>query len=119
MINIYLTLDKETEAQHLIEEVERRLEDIFEEPYTFKLLNELANTTRRFNNLQTSIQIYKKALLSIKTRFKNNYMEQPDTSKILINIASTEYMKDNLQEALRYYDHALNVLSNCGPKHTN
>jgi tetratricopeptide (TPR) repeat protein len=76
-------------------------------------MNELANILRKHNNLSVAIQLYKKALLSIKTRFKNAYLEQRDTSKILINIGSTEYMRDNTLEALKYYHHALNVLINC------
>jgi len=42
---------------------------------TFKLMNELANILRKHNNLSVAIQLYKKALLSIKTRFKNAYLE--------------------------------------------
>ena len=69
---------------------------------------------RKHDNLNVATQLYKKALLSIKQRFKNGYLCDRDTSKILINIASTEFMRDNLPEALRYYEHALNVLKNCG-----
>lgn len=68
---------------------------------------------RKHDNLNVAIQLYKKALLSIKQRFKNSYLSNRDTSKILINIASTEFMRDNLPEALRYYEHALNVVKNC------
>lgn len=60
--------------------------------------------------------LYKKALLSIKTRFKNDYLAQRDTSKILMNIAGTELISDNVPEALKYYEHALSVLQNY--KHT-
>ena len=67
---------------------------------------------RKHDNLRLAVQIYKKSLLSIKTRFKNEYLKMRDTSKILINIASTEFMQDNASEALRYYEHALNVLKN-------
>ena len=42
---------------------------------TFKLMNELANILRKHNNLSVAIQLYKKALLSIKTRYKNAYLE--------------------------------------------
>jgi tetratricopeptide (TPR) repeat protein len=90
-----------------------RLETVLEDAYTFKLLNELANVMRKHDRLSTAIQLYKKALLSIKMRFKNDYLSQRDTSKILINIASTEYIRDNLSESLRYYEHALNVIKSC------
>ena len=68
---------------------------------------------RKHNDLSTSVQLYKKSLLSIKIRFKNDYLQMRDTAKILINIASTEFMQDENVEALRYYQHALNVLKNC------
>lgn len=68
---------------------------------------------RKHDNLNVAIQLYKKALLSIKQRFKNSYLSNRDTSKILINIAQTEFMRDNLPEAQRYYEHALNVIRNC------
>ena len=81
--------------------------------YTFKLLNELGNTMRKHDDLPIAVQLYKKALLSIKIRFKNDYLQMRDTAKILINVASTEFMQDEGTEALRYYKHALNVFKNC------
>lgn len=60
-----------------------------------------------------AVQLYKKSLLSIKVRAKNDYLQLRDTAKILINIASTEYMQDENSEALRYYKHAMSVLKNC------
>lgn len=85
------------------------MEDVF----TFKLLNELGNTLRKHDDLPTAVQIYKKSLLSIKIRCKNDYLQMRDTAKILINIASTEFMQDENVESLRYYQHALNVIKNC------
>ena len=96
----------------MVEQTEARLEQALDEQFTFKLFNELANTLRKHDNLRLAIQIYKKALLSIKTRYKNDYLKMRDTSKILINIASTEFMQDETGESLRYYEHALNVLKN-------
>ena len=72
--------------------VEGRLEQNLEDVFTFKLLNELGNTIRKHDDLPLAIQLYKKSLLSIKMRFKNEYLRMRDTSKILINIASTEFM---------------------------
>ena len=74
--------------------VEGRLEQNLEDVFTFKLLNELGNTIRKHDDLPLAIQLYKKSLLSIKMRFKNEYLRMRDTSKILINIASTEFMQD-------------------------
>ena len=73
-------------------------------------MNELANTIRKYDNFPLAVSLYKKALLSLKTRFKNSYLQQRDTSRILINIASTEFMRLNFVEACRYYEHALSVL---------
>ena len=68
---------------------------------------------RKHDDLPMAVQLYKKSLLSIKTRFKNDYLQMRDTAKILINIASTEFMQDENVESLRYYQHALNVIKNC------
>ena len=57
------------------------------------------------------MQLYKKSLLSLKHRFKNNYLQQRETSKIIIDIASTEFIRNNLAEAMRYYGHAVLVLN--------
>ena len=73
-------------------------------------MNELANTVRKHDNLHLAVIMYKKALLSLKTRFKNSYLQQRDTSRILINIASTEFIRLNYSDACRYYEHALGVL---------
>jgi len=114
LVNIHLLIERVPEAEALTQKLEARLETNLEDQFTFKLFNELGNTIRKHDNLAVAIQLYKKSLLSIKSRFKNTYLSTRDTSKILINIASTEYMRDNLQEALRYYEHALNVIRNCG-----
>lgn len=66
-------------------------------------MNELGNTLRKHDELPMAVQLYKKALLSIKIRFKNDYLLMRDTAKILINIASTEFMQDENVESLRYY----------------
>lgn len=73
-------------------------------------MNELANTVRKHDNLNLAVIMYKKALLSLKTRFKNTYLLQRDTSRILINIASTEFIRLNYSDATKYYEHALGVL---------
>ena len=68
---------------------------------------------RKHDDMPMAVQLYKKALLSIKVRHKNDYLSMRDTAKILINVASTEFMQDENVESLRYYQHALNVLKNC------
>jgi len=113
LVNIYLGLERQTEASQLIALAEGRLEQNLDDVNTFKLLNELGNALRKHDNLAMAVQLYKKALLSIKIRFKNEYLQMRDTAKIIINIASTEYMRDENVESLRYYRHALSVLKNC------
>ena len=43
------------EAQQLTEQLEARLETQLEEPFTFKLFNELANIIRKHDNLNVAI----------------------------------------------------------------
>lgn len=78
---------------------------------TFQIMSDLGNTLRKHNQLELAVQLYKKSLLSLKHRFKNNYLQQRETSKIIINIASTEFIRSNLAEAMRYYEHAVLVLN--------
>ena len=113
LINLYMGLERRPEADQLISQAEGRLEQCLDDLYTFKLMNELGNCLRKHDDLPTAVQLYKKALLSIKIRCKNDYLQMRDTAKILINIASTEFMQDENVESLRYYQHALNVLKNC------
>jgi tetratricopeptide (TPR) repeat protein len=113
LISLYLVVQRQEDAQQLTSKLEARLETALEDPFTFKLFNELGNTIRKHDNIGVAIQLYKKSLLSIKSKCKNAYLWNRDTSKVLINIASSEFMQDNLQEALRYYEHALNVVRNC------
>ena len=69
---------------------------------------------RKHDHLPLAIQVYKKALLALKLRFKNDYLSMGETARVLIQIASTEYMrgpnKESLNEAVKYYEHALGVL---------
>mmetsp|Transcript_44885 Transcript_44885/g.59590 ORF Transcript_44885/g.59590 Transcript_44885/m.59590 type:complete len:90 (+) Transcript_44885:725-994(+) len=87
-------LERQVEAESLITQAEGRLEQNLDDQFTFKLLNELGNTLRKHDDLPMAVQLYKKSLLSIKIRFKNEYLQMRDTAKILINIASTEFMED-------------------------
>jgi hypothetical protein len=54
------------EAQYLVSQVETRLQIALEDPVSFKLMNELANILRKHDHLEISVQLYKKALLSLK-----------------------------------------------------
>jgi putative IMPACT (imprinted ancient) family translation regulator len=96
LVDCYLQLAHigcEDAAQQIVTIVEKRLEQTLEAPSTFQLLSELGNILRKHDHLQISVQLYKKSLLSLKQRFKNNYLQKRDTSRVLINIASTEYMR--------------------------
>ena len=81
-----------------------------EDPETWSLLNELACMVRKHDHMQTAVQLFKKALLSIKNRYKNTYMKQKETAQILIEIASTEFMRRQYKGAVEHYDNALAVL---------
>lgn len=67
----------------------------------------MGNVLRKHDHLPQAVAIYKKALLSIKQRFKLTYLERRDTAQVMINIASSEFMCQNCHEAVRYYEHAL------------
>jgi tetratricopeptide (TPR) repeat protein len=75
------------------------------------MLNEVANKLRKNENLELSIVYYRKALLSVKQRYKNEYLQQMSTSKILVNIATVQYLLENFPEAIKYYKHSIDSLS--------
>ena len=64
---------------------------------------------RKYNLLDNSIAVYKKALSTLKQVHKTNYLQQPETIMVLTNIATAEYLKGNHKESIRYYEHALSV----------
>ena len=66
-----------------------------EDDNSYKILNEMANILRKHNNIELAINAYKKSLLYLKKKHKNNYMHVREPSKILINIATSEYLRDN------------------------
>lgn len=112
LVDLYLQLDDGSDsAQQILTQLEIRLEQMMEHQSTFQIMSELGNTLRKHNQLELAVQLYKKSLLSLKHRFKNNYLQQRETSKIIINIASTEFIRNNLAEAMRYYEHAVLVLN--------
>ena len=111
LINLYLMVDKPTECQSVMQNLEDRLETMaVYDDYAFGIMNEIANMLRKHENLDLATSYYKKALLCIKRRYKSEYLCQMATSKILINIATVQYLTKNPSEALKYFNHALDVL---------
>lgn len=91
-------------AQHLLTQLEEQLEKQQNNPES---LQEIGNILRKHDHLQLAVQMYKKALLSLKQRHKLTYLERKDTAKVMVNIASSEFMRQNCSEAVKYYEHAL------------
>lgn len=112
LIDLYLTIEKPAEAESVIQLLESRLTmNSSEDDYAFGIMNEMANTLRKHNNLELSNEYYKKALLCIKRRYKTDFKKQLSTSKVLINIATVHYLLENAPEAIKYYNHSIEVLN--------
>ena len=47
---------------------------MLEKIYAIGMLNEVANLLRKNSNLELSVLYYRKALLSVKKRYKNEYL---------------------------------------------
>ena len=110
-----------TECQSVIQTMEERLESVaHEDDYAYSIMNELANTLRKHENFELSAQFYKKALLCVKRRYKQDYLNQFGTAKVLVNLATVHYLLKNVPESIKYYKHAIEVLENiekcCNPK---
>jgi tetratricopeptide (TPR) repeat protein len=113
LVNLYLQTEKTDECQSVIQTLEQRLEGIAgENDYAYSVMNELANILRQQENFELAAQFYKKALLCIKRRYKQDYLQQFGTSKVLVNLATVHYLLQNVPESFKYYNHALEVLTN-------
>lgn len=55
LINLYLQNSKQIEAKQLTEQLESKLETQLEDPFTFKLFNELANVIRKHDDLHVAV----------------------------------------------------------------
>lgn len=68
-------VDKPTECQSVMQNLEDRLETMaVYDDYAFGIMNEIANMLRKHENLDLATTYYKKALLCIKRRYKNEYL---------------------------------------------
>jgi hypothetical protein len=74
------------------------------------MMNEVANLLRKHVQFDLAQIYYKKALLCMKRRHKNQYLENWETAKILINIATVFYLQKNFPESLKYHNHSIEVL---------
>ena len=55
LINLYMGMDRRTEAEQLISQAEGRLEQCLEDLFTFKIMNELGNCLRKHDDLPTAV----------------------------------------------------------------
>ena len=111
LIDLYLTTENQADCQSVINQLELRLENAsHSSDQSFKAMNELGTILRKHNNLELAAQFYKKSLLCIKRRHKQEFLSQFETSKVLVNLASVYYLLKYVPEALKYFNHALEVL---------
>ena len=91
-MDLYLQTNKIKECQSVINTLEERLESVSaEDDYAYTIMNELANVLRKHNNYELSAQYYKKALLCVKRRYRQDYLNQFGTAKVLVNLATVHY----------------------------
>jgi tetratricopeptide (TPR) repeat protein len=104
MLDFCLGMNMSEKAQHVLTQLEEQLEKQQNDP---ERLQEIGNILRKHDQIMRAVQMYKKALLSLKQRHKLTYLERKDTAKVMISIASSEFMRQNWSEAVKYYEHAL------------
>lgn len=88
LVKLYLQENNFIKVKQILSSMELRLEAISnKDAYSYKLMNELANILVKANLKEDAIAFYKKALICLKRRHKNNFMSLPETAKILFNMA--------------------------------
>lgn len=75
LVELYLDLDQVQQSKNIINTIESRLESVCKsQAYAYRIMNDLANVLKKYNNHELSICYYKKALLCMKKRYKNKYI---------------------------------------------
>lgn len=115
MIEIYCDLRNDSKADVVITELLEALETSknTEDKYTF--YNDLGNIQKKHGQQKLAIELYKKALQTVKAVHRNDYMYLKQTSRILINLADAYVQLSSHQNAVKYYEHALSVMANAYP----
>lgn len=112
LIDLYSHVRNDIKADALTSDLLENLENAKNKDDKYTLYNDLANIQKKNDQHKLAIEIYKKALQTVKQVHRNNYMYLKPTSKILINLADTYTQLENHQSSVRYLEHALNVMNN-------
>lgn len=111
LIDLYLELNNVAQCRQALSLLESRLERLSNShEYSYRMMNELANTLHRHKDMDLALNYYKKALLCMKRRHKNKYLDHSETAKIIINMATVYFIIENFAESLKYHHHAIEVL---------
>ena len=82
------------------------------------MMNELANTLLKHKMKDDALNFYRKSLICMKRRYKNQFGSRSETAKILVNMAQVLEDVCNYGEAITSYQQAMEVWSRAQSKHS-
>jgi tetratricopeptide (TPR) repeat protein len=115
LIEIYFKSRDDSKADTHVSELLESLESSKNSEEKYTIFNNLANIQKKYGEHKLSIELYKRALQTVKHVHRNNYMYLKQTCRILINLAEVYVDMENYQNSVKYYEHALNVMNNTSP----
>lgn len=115
LIEIYFKLRNDTKADTHVTELLESLENAKNTEEKYTILNDLANVQKKYGQHKLAIELYKRALQTVKQVHRNNYMYLKQTCRILMNLAEVCADMENYPNSVKYYEHALNVMNNTYP----
>ena len=115
LIEIYCLIRNDTKTETHTAELLDTLESSKNTEEKYTLYNDLANVQKKNGQHKLAIELYKRALQTVKAVHRTNYMYLKQTCRILINLADAYSEMENYQNTVKYLDHALNVMNNTHP----
>ena len=115
LVSLYLQSDDRGKAKQLLNVLELRLEGLAQkDAYGYKMMNELANTLLEHELAEEALSFYRKALICMKRRHKNQYDQKMETARILQNMAKVLETAGKVAEARTANMQALEVWARSG-----
>ena len=110
LVKLYLQENNFIKVKQILSSMELRLEALSnKDAYSYKMMNELANVLVEKGLKDDGLQFYKKSLICLKRRHKNNFMALPETAKILFNMAKVYQIIGNYDEVQKLFYQAVEV----------
>jgi len=115
LIEIYSEVREETKVDNHVNQLLEALETSKNTDDKYMFYNDLANLQKSQEQYKLAVELYKRALQTVKIVHRKNYMYLKQTAKILFNLGEVYTLTESYQNAVKYLDHSLNVMNNTRP----